>query len=92
MSDLLLAYLSYAVARGRPLCSYRVGLPREAWLARGIDLPLRYKSKAVDLVWPRRGCKVKLRAGRDCVSGRGGGSVFLEAQSVPPTLIVSTLP
>jgi hypothetical protein len=49
---------------------------------------LRYKSKAVDLVWPKRGCKVRPRAGR--VSGHGGGSAFPETPSVPPELIVAT--
>ena len=41
-----------------------------------IDLWLRYKSKAVDLVWFNRTCKVSLRAGRGRVSGRGGGISF----------------
>jgi len=73
-----------AGARRRP------ALPRRAWRARGIDLRLRYKSKAVDLVWPKQGCKVKLRAGRDRGSGRGEG--VPEAHSVSPRLIVTTLP
>jgi hypothetical protein len=38
-----------------------------------IDLWLTYKSKAVDLVWLKRTCKVNLRAGRGRVSGQGGG-------------------
>jgi hypothetical protein len=33
-----------------------------------IDLWLRYKSKTVDLVWLKQICKVRLGAGRSCVS------------------------
>jgi hypothetical protein len=49
---------------------------REAWSVGGIDLRLRYKSKSVDLVRLKRGCKVGLRAGRERVSDLGGGSTF----------------
>jgi hypothetical protein len=62
-------------------------LPREAWSVRAIDLRLRYKSKSVDLVWLRRGCKVRLRAGRDRVSGQGGGSAFLIRLTSRPSLL-----
>jgi hypothetical protein len=67
-------------------------LPREAWSVRAIDLRLRYKSKSVDLVWLRRGCKVRLRAGRDRVSGQGGGERLPDSPNVPPEPTVATLP
>jgi hypothetical protein len=59
-----------------PSHSRAPALPYEMWGVYEIDLWLRYKSKAVDLVWFNRTCKVSLRAGRGRVSGRGGGISF----------------